>query len=111
VDGLLKSFETVQLARINQKELPHGCTLLLKRDNSAAGSSEIPPQREVGATSRLRVFEQIIAAFVARFAREMPSIEGFAAWDIRSHQLPAQTGTNCTSQPSNLRIPFATLAR
>jgi hypothetical protein len=37
VDGLVKSFETVQLARINQKELPHGCTLLLKRDNSAAG--------------------------------------------------------------------------
>ena len=36
MDGLLKSFETVQLARINQKELPHGCTLLLKRDNSAA---------------------------------------------------------------------------
>ncbi|WP_354237396.1 hypothetical protein [Bradyrhizobium sp. F1.2.1] len=72
VDGLLKTFETVQLARINQKELPHGCTVLLKRDNSAAGSSEIPPQREVGATSRLRVLRQIIAEFVARYATELP---------------------------------------
>jgi hypothetical protein len=51
VNGLVKSFEAVQLARINQKELPHGCTLLLKRDNSAATGNEIPPQREVGATS------------------------------------------------------------
>jgi hypothetical protein len=65
VDGLLKSFETVQLARINQEDLPHGCTVLLKRDNSAA--------REASPT-------------------------------------PPQTGTNCTSQPSNLRVPFATLA-
>ncbi|MGY4436988.1 hypothetical protein ACVWWO_009465 [Bradyrhizobium sp. F1.13.1] len=51
VDGLLKTFETIQLARINQKELPHGCTVLLKRDNSAARDSKVPLQREVGTTS------------------------------------------------------------
>ncbi|WP_456769883.1 hypothetical protein [Bradyrhizobium sp. USDA 3650] len=50
MDGLLKTFETIQLARINQEELPHGWTVLLKRDNSAARDSEIPPQREVGTT-------------------------------------------------------------
>jgi len=43
VDGFLKAFETVQLARTNQKEWPYGCTLLLKRDNSAADGSEVPP--------------------------------------------------------------------
>lgn len=40
VDGLLKTFEAVELTRINQEELPHGRTLLLKRDNSAAGGSK-----------------------------------------------------------------------
>jgi hypothetical protein len=61
VDGLVKSFETVQLARINQKELPHGCTLLLKRDNSGATGREIPPQREVGATMRPRLLRQTLS--------------------------------------------------
>jgi hypothetical protein len=37
VNGLVKTFEAVELTRINQKELAHGATLLLKRDNSAAG--------------------------------------------------------------------------
>jgi hypothetical protein len=61
VNGLMKSFETVQLARINQKELPHGCTLLLKGDNSGAISLKIPPQREVGATISLRVLRQTLS--------------------------------------------------
>jgi hypothetical protein len=61
VDSLMKSFETVQLARINEKELPHGCTLLPKRDNSAAASGQIPPRREVVATIRLRVLRQTLS--------------------------------------------------
>jgi hypothetical protein len=48
--------------------LPHGCTLLLKRDNYAAGRNEIPPQREVDVTIQPRVLRQIIAEFDARYA-------------------------------------------
>jgi hypothetical protein len=51
VDGLVETLEPLKLPRIDEKELSHGCTLLLKRDNSAAAGSEIPPQREVGATT------------------------------------------------------------
>jgi hypothetical protein len=77
VDGLVKSFEAVQLARINQEELPHGCTLLLKRDNSAASRSETPPQREVDVTNRLRVLRQMIAEFVASFPQMALWIQEF----------------------------------
>ena len=48
VDGLVETFETLKLPRIDQKELSHGRTLLLKRDNYAAASGKIPLQREVG---------------------------------------------------------------
>jgi hypothetical protein len=70
VNGLVETLETLKLPRIDQKELSHGCTLLLKRDNSAAAGSEIPPPREVGATSWLRVLRQIIVEFDARYPFE-----------------------------------------
>jgi hypothetical protein len=53
VDGLVEALEAVKLPRINQKELPHGCILLLKRDNSAATGNEMPPQREAVRQSDL----------------------------------------------------------
>ncbi len=39
VDGLVKTFEALDLPRINQKDLPHGRTLFLKRDDLAAAGS------------------------------------------------------------------------
>lgn len=68
VNGLVKTFETVQLFRINQKEMPHDCTLVPKRDNSAAGKSEIPLQREVVTAIRLRVLRQICGEYDAASA-------------------------------------------
>ncbi|WP_164987695.1 hypothetical protein [Bradyrhizobium betae] len=73
----MKAFEAVELTRINQKELPHGCTLLLKRDKYAAVSNEIPPQREVDVAIQPRVLRQIVAEFDVRYAPD-----NAAGWGI-----------------------------
>lgn len=65
VNGPVKALETIKLLRIDQKKMSHDRTLLLKRDNSAAGSNKTPPQREVGAINGLRVLRQIITEFAA----------------------------------------------
>ncbi|MCG2665980.1 hypothetical protein ACFPFP_03440 [Bradyrhizobium sp. GCM10023182] len=75
----MKAFKTVQPFRINQKELPHGCTLLWKRDNSAATDSTIPPQGEVDATICLGILSQTLGNPGETIACGVPQLPGFAA--------------------------------